>query len=58
MLVSREPMDVEAKVEEGIDSQRKGQTEVEDAVATVEEGIGSQSKGLTDLKGRFKGVQS
>ena len=51
-------MEVEAKVEEGVHSQRKGQTEVEDAVAKVEEGIDSQRKGLTDLKGRFKGVQS
>ena len=58
LLLSREPMEVEAKVEEGSGSQRKWQTEVEDAVAKVEEGTDSQRKGLTDLKGRFKGVQS
>ena len=37
-------MEVEAHVEEGNDSQRKWQTEVEDAVAKVEEGIDSQRK--------------
>ena len=58
LLFSREPMEVEAKVEEGTDSQRKGHTEVEDAVVKVEEGTDSQRKGLTDLKGRFKGVHS